>query len=101
VRHLRPALLDAELRLDYRLRKPALQYQVLIHFVSKVTMRQSARTLGTTRKTVEHRLRLLGAHLKLFHQARMAGKQLDGIFQLDEPRPSRPIGASDRSRCPS
>jgi len=71
-------------RLDYRLRKPALQYQVLIHFVSKVTMRQSARTLGTTRKTVEHRLRLLGGHLKLFHQARMAGKQLDGIFQLDE-----------------
>jgi len=71
-------------RLDYRLRKPRLQHQVLIHFVSKVTLRQSARTLGVTRKTVEHRLRLLGRHFELFHQARMAGKQLEGIFQLDE-----------------
>jgi transposase-like protein len=71
-------------RVDYRLRKPRLQHQVLIHFVSKVTLRQSARTLGVTRKTVEHRLRLLGKHLELFHQARMAGKPLEGIFQLDE-----------------
>src|SRR5215813_7670975 len=75
-------------RLDYRLRKPGLSRPVFLHFVSKVTHRQSARVLGINRKTVHQRLRLLGAHSRLFqhwrmHRPRVRGR-LAGSFQLDE-----------------
>jgi len=75
-------------RLDYRLRKPKLHLALFKDFVSKCTMRQSARTLGCTRRTVAHRLALLGAHCREFHadvleRARRAGG-IGGVFQLDE-----------------
>lgn len=75
-------------RLDYRLRKPRLHLVLFRDFVSKVTMRQSARTLGCTRRTVAHRLKLLGTHCREFHcamlrRARQRGG-IAGTFQLDE-----------------
>jgi hypothetical protein len=75
-------------RLDYRLRKPRLHLALFKDFVSKCTMRQSARTLGCTRRTVAHRLALLGRHCRAFHadmleRARRAGG-IVGTFQLDE-----------------
>lgn len=71
-------------RVDYRWKKPALDLLLLKDFVSKVTLRQSARTFGVTRATVERRLDRFGLHARLFHEARMAGKELAGNFQLDE-----------------
>ena len=75
-------------RLDYRLRKPRLHLALFKDFVSKSTMRQSARMLGCTRHTVAHRLALLGRHCRAFHEsmlerARTSGG-VDGVFQLDE-----------------
>ena len=75
-------------RLDYRLRKPKLGLALFKDFVSKTTMRQSARTLGCTRRTVAQRLALLGQHCREFHRARLERARqsggIDGIFQLDE-----------------
>ena len=75
---------DQTFRVDYRYRKPHLDGPIFDAFVSKVTHRQSARALHTTRKTVERRLRRYGEHARLFHQARVLGKKLAGVFQLDE-----------------
>ena len=72
-------------RLDHRLRLPDLQHRLLPLFIAKVTMRQAARQLGVDRKTVAHRLRLLGGHCLDLHRwllARSPG--LSGTFQLDE-----------------
>jgi hypothetical protein len=75
-------------RLDYRLRKPRLHLALFRDFVSKTTMRQSARTLSCSRRTVAHRLQLLGAHCRALHEARLekarAAGGLRGTFQLDE-----------------
>jgi transposase-like protein len=75
-------------RLDYRLKKPHLHFFLFKDFVSKVTHRQSARTLGCSRKTVAHRLELLGKHCRDFHTRRLqeaaSGAGLVGTFQLDE-----------------
>ena len=75
-------------RLDYRLRKPHLHLALFRDFVSKTTMRQSARTLGCTRRTVAHRLKLLGEHCRAFHEARLEQARacggIRGVFQLDE-----------------
>src|SRR5882757_5102348 len=75
-------------RLNYRLRKPKLHLALFKDFVSKTTMRQSARNLGCTRRTVAHRLALLGAHCREFHAAMLARARkkggIEGIFQLDE-----------------
>lgn len=71
-------------RVDYRWKKPALDALLVKDFVSKVTLRQSARTLGVTRATVERRLDRYGLHARRFHEARMEGKELAGTFQLDE-----------------
>jgi transposase-like protein len=74
-------------RLDYRLRKPRLHLALFKDFVSKTTLRQSARTLGCTRKTVTHRLKLLGRHCREFHHAvleRARTRGIVGTFQLDE-----------------
>lgn len=75
-------------RLDYRLRKPKLHLALFKDFISKCTLRQSARTLGCTRRTVAHRLALLGRHCRDFHaatleRARTSGG-IGGTFQLDE-----------------
>lgn len=71
-------------RLDYRLRSPHLNAALFEHFISKVTHRQSARLLGVSRKTVLHRVRLLGVHCREFHRIRLERAQLDGTFVLDE-----------------
>ena len=75
-------------RVDYRLRKPKLHLALFRDFVSKTTMRQSARMLGCTRRTVAHRLALLGRHCREFHSSILdRAKQkggVSGIFQLDE-----------------
>lgn len=75
-------------RLDYRLKKPTLHLRLFGLFVSKVTHRQSARVLNCSRRTIAHRLRLLGGHCKDFHQttlARAAARGgIHGVFQLDE-----------------
>lgn len=75
-------------RLDYRLRKPALSRVVFRDFVSKVTQRQSARTLRCSRRTIAHRLLLLGEHCQRFHQQQLDGAAsrggIAGVFQLDE-----------------
>jgi transposase-like protein len=75
-------------RLDYRLKRPRLHLQLFRDFVSKVTHRQSARMLGCSRKTVAHRLDLLGSHCRDFHarmlQLAAARGGLLGTFQLDE-----------------
>jgi len=75
-------------RVDYRLKKPHLNHELIGPFVSKVTHRQAARVLGCSRKTVAHRLELLGEHCQNFHLRRLALARLRGglrgIFQLDE-----------------
>ena len=75
-------------RVDYRLKKPRLHLELFKDFVSKTTMRQSARTIGCHRRTVAHRLELLGRHCRSFHhsmleRARRSGG-ISGVFQLDE-----------------
>jgi hypothetical protein len=75
-------------RLDRGLQRPRLHLDLWAHFISKVTQRQSARMLGCSRKTVAHRLELLGGHCREYqalYLARLAaGKGLEGKFQLDE-----------------
>jgi len=71
-------------RVDYRLRHPNLQRLLLGHFVSKVTLRQSSRILGVTRKTVELRLRRFGEHFQRLQGARLEGRTIAGEFLLDE-----------------
>lgn len=73
-------------RTDYRLKLPHLHLTLFRLFVSKVTLRQAARITGTRRKTVEHRLELLGEHCRAFQTrmlAPMRGK-LRGSYLLDE-----------------
>ena len=75
-------------RLDHRLRRPELTRALLLHFVSKVTHRQSARTIGCARRTIDHRLRLVGRHCRLLHgdllERAAARGGISGRFQLDE-----------------
>jgi transposase-like protein len=75
-------------RLDYRLKKPELHFELFDHFVSKCTHRQAARMVGCHRKTVAQRLILLSKHAREFQrdvlaQARKKGG-IHGRFQLDE-----------------
>lgn len=75
-------------RLSYGLKRPELTRPAFEAFVSKVTMRQCARTVKCSRKTVEHRLRLLGRHCRAVHATVLARSAvrggLPGDFQLDE-----------------
>jgi transposase-like protein len=75
-------------KLNYRLKRPELDARVFDDLVSKVTQRQSARTLGCNRKAIALRLRLFGVHCRAFHRQRLAEalahKQLHGRYQLDE-----------------
>jgi len=75
-------------RLDYRLKQPRLHLSLFDDFVSKVTMRQSARLRGASRKTIAHRLELLGRFGERFHRHMLATARrrapLAGTFQLDE-----------------
>jgi transposase-like protein len=75
-------------RLDFRLHRPRLHLDLWNPLISKVTHRQAARTLGCHRRTVAHRLELLGRHCRDFHIERLGrlaedgGR--DGPWQLDE-----------------
>lgn len=75
-------------RLDYRLKLPLLHLRVFEHLASKTTLRQISRVLGIKRRTIEHRLDLLGEHCREWHQAalrrlrRVGG--LEGTFVFDE-----------------
>ena len=75
-------------RVDYRLKKPKLNLSLLGPFISKVTQRQAARVLGCSRRTVAHRLRLLGEHCRSFHRWRLSQTPrmlgFSKVFQLDE-----------------
>jgi len=74
-------------RLDYRLQRPYLHLDLWALLISKVTHRQAARVLACARKSVAHRLDLLGRHCRAFHSARLAerpGGLCAGPFQLDE-----------------
>lgn len=74
-------------RVDYRLKLSHLHFDVFDLLVSKVTLRQSARVLGTTRHTVEHRQLLLGRHARdfQFQQIARAPKPLpSSVYLLDE-----------------
>jgi transposase-like protein len=74
-------------RLDYRLQRPRLHLDLWPLFISKVTHRQAARVLDCTRKSVAHRLDLLGQHCRQFHRARLderPGGLCGGPYQLDE-----------------
>jgi transposase-like protein len=75
-------------RVDYRLKKPKLNLSLFGPYISKVTHRQAARVLGCSRRTVAHRLRLLGEHCRSFHRWRLsqAPRKLGSskVFQLDE-----------------
>jgi hypothetical protein len=75
-------------RVDYRLKKPKLNLSLFGPLISKVTHRQAARVLGCSRRTVAHRLALLGDHCRRFHRWRLAqaaGKLGSSkVFQLDE-----------------
>jgi len=70
------------------LKLPRLNLELIGPFVSKVTHRQAARILGCSRKTIAHRLQLLGAHCRDFHHWRLALARarggLVGRFMLDE-----------------
>jgi transposase-like protein len=84
-RECRRSFSSQRFRLDFGLHRPAAHLQLFAHFVSKVTHRQSARLLACSRKTVAHRLDLLGEHCRTFHLGQLArAKPLDGLFQLDE-----------------
>jgi hypothetical protein len=67
---------------------PRLNLELIGPFVSKVTHRQAARILGCSRKTIAHRLQLLGTHCRDFHRWRLALARarggLAGRFMLDE-----------------
>jgi transposase-like protein len=75
-------------RVDYRLRKPALDRAVFLLLISKVTQRQSARDLKCDRGTIARRLEIFGKHCRAFHERRMQERgragPWQGRFLLDE-----------------
>jgi transposase-like protein len=75
-------------RVDYRLRRPALDGRIFGELVSKVTQRQIARRLDCARRTVARRLEVFGKHCQAFHErlmhARGQTRPWQGRFLLDE-----------------
>lgn len=75
-------------RVDYGLKRPQLTAPIFNAFVSKVTQRQTARTLDCTRMTVRRRLILFARHTRQFQAAVLERARtrgwLGGRFQLDE-----------------
>jgi transposase-like protein len=55
-------------RFDFRHRKPHVNHLLLDAFVSKNTQRQASRTYLINRKTIAHRLELMGRHCELYHR---------------------------------
>src|SRR5262245_60638007 len=71
-------------QLEYRLRKPWVDDLLLRDFVSGVSQRQSARTLGLSRSTVEARFIRFGTHCLHAKENVLAGWKPRGNFQFDE-----------------
>ena len=71
-------------RVEYRLRKPGIDEKVLRDLVSGVSLRQSARTLGVSRGTVEDRLVRFGRHFLQARENVLRGWEPRGNFQFDE-----------------
>lgn len=74
-------------RFDYRHRKPRINHLLLNAFVSKNTQRQASRTFRLNRKTIAHRLELMGRHCELYHRRALdAAPSLAFLdaFALDE-----------------
>ncbi len=74
-------------RFNYRQRKPHINHLLLDAFVSKNTQRQASRTYRLNRKTIAHRLELMGRHCELYHRRALSAAPslapLDA-FALDE-----------------
>jgi transposase-like protein len=88
-------------RVDYRLKKPWLPLAVFQGLVSKTTLRQTARNLGSKLDTVARHLDLIAGHCEEVHTlflARHAGSGgwKEGTFQLDELETFE----TDRRLCP-
>jgi transposase-like protein len=76
-------------RVDYRLKKPWLPLGLFQGLVSKTSLRQTARNLGSKLDTMLRLLERLGLHSSEVHQAflerhRRSGGWKSGEFQLDE-----------------
>lgn len=75
-------------RLDRRQQKPWINVPLFGCFVSKVSHRQTARTLRIDRKTVHRRLLLWGPAMNRFHEAMLERARrrggLAGSFSFDE-----------------
>lgn len=76
-------------RVDYRLKKPWLPLGLFQGLVSKASLRQTARNLGSKLDTMLRLLKRLGEHSIEVHQAflerhRLSGGWNVGVFQLDE-----------------
>ena len=75
-------------RVDYGLRKPALDHPVVMRLVSKVTQRQCTRDLKCDRAAIALRLERYGKHCRDFHEQRMRergqSKAWSSRFLLDE-----------------
>jgi len=75
-------------RVDYRLRRPALDGRIFGELISKVTQRQIARRLSCNRRTVARRLETFGKHCQAFHERLMhergQTRAWQGRFLLDE-----------------
>ena len=75
-------------RLDYRLKRPELLVALFVQRISKVTHRQSARTLVCSRSTEERHFHRLGDHCRDFHRVCLARVGARGglgeRFLLDE-----------------
>jgi len=84
--HCRRFFSSQSFRLDYRLRLPTLHLELFHLFIAKVTLRQAARNTGHARGTIEHRLRLLGDHCRVFQRLRLERLRgrLRADFLLDE-----------------
>ena len=84
--HCRRHFSTQSFRLDRRLKLPFLHLELFWLFVSKGTLRQSARITGHSRVTIEHRLRLLGDHCRAFQRLRLVRfhGRLTGNVLLDE-----------------
>lgn len=88
-------------RVDYRLQKPWLPLGLFGALVSKTSLRQAARNLGSKLDTMLRLLQTLGEHATQVHDAflarhRLAGGWNDGVFQLDE----QETFELDRRLCP-
>ena len=75
-------------RVDYRLRKPAMDRAIFHTLIAKVTQRQAARDLDCDRGTIALRLEIFGKHCRAFHerlmQERGQARPWPGTFLLDE-----------------